>query len=44
LARIPTVAETPTLTPHIEYTRAGTRDMDAMIIRRPVSNRGSTIR
>lgn len=33
LASVPAVAETPTLTPHIEYTRAGTRDMDAMIIR-----------
>ncbi|GBQ24472.1 dipeptidyl peptidase IV [Gluconacetobacter sacchari DSM 12717] len=33
LATVPAVAETPTLTPHIEYTRAGTRDMDAMIIR-----------
>ncbi|GAA4502028.1 S9 family peptidase [Gluconacetobacter tumulicola] len=33
LATVPAVAETPTLAPHIEYTRAGTRDMDAMIIR-----------
>ncbi|CAP54766.1 S9 family peptidase [Gluconacetobacter diazotrophicus] len=33
LATVPAVAETPTLAPHIEYTRAGARDMDAMIVR-----------
>lgn len=33
LATLPGVAETPTLAPHIQYTRAGALDMDAMIIR-----------
>ncbi|MBB2200878.1 prolyl oligopeptidase family serine peptidase [Gluconacetobacter tumulisoli] len=33
LATVPSVAQTPTLSPHIQYTRAGSRDMDAMIVR-----------
>ena len=33
LATLPSQAETPSVVPHVEFTRAGARDLDALVIR-----------